>query len=76
MTVHCWMSRYEALGFTGMAEAIVALSDTWDGDGESLFDHVNDICLLGDGHDGEHEYTPTADISVTFAPAGAEDGAG
>jgi hypothetical protein len=29
-------------------------------------------CLLDDGHEGPHEWTPDKDIRIAFAPDGAE----
>jgi hypothetical protein len=37
-----------------------------DGDGST--------CLLPDGHDGPHEFTDDADITVTFAEKEEDDG--
>lgn len=31
-------------------------------------DFVGGTCMLLDGHDGPHEFTPDGDIRITFAP--------
>lgn len=67
----CWTSRYEALGYDGPTAAILGLihTDTLDHclTEEARYDWLDEVCLLADGHDGDHEYTPTAGIVVTFA---------
>lgn len=60
--MHCWKDRKEHIeethGFHS-PEHLETYSDDWR----------NGTCMLEDGHDGEHEFTPDSQIGVTFAPA-------
>lgn len=57
---HCWMGLLEFL------------REAWgDVEGYERFEQMGGepmTCLLLDGHDGEHEWTRDADITVRFAP--------
>lgn len=60
--VHCWMSKTEY-----MEEKYGHLSDEW----YEAF--ANDgICLLENGHKGEHIFTPEDKIMVTFEGENSE----
>lgn len=60
MTAHCWKGRNEWLeeryGHTS-PEYIGAIHDT------------SATCLLEDGHDGDHEWTPDSEIGISFEEA-------
>lgn len=38
----------------------------------STYSEPGKTCLLEDGHDGPHEWTPDSDITVSFAPRKGE----
>lgn len=51
--VHCWAGYLESLEFG---------SEEW----VEAFDKGDATCLLPDGHEGPHEWTPDSDIMVRF----------
>lgn len=45
-------------------------------DGLELWESIDmagATCLLPDGHDGAHEFTPDSEITVSFAPQSGRD---
>ena len=61
--VHCWTARHEAEGFTTCTDWFFAHDDKGE---EVQWEDGNAICLLEDGHEGPHEFTPESDIAVEF----------
>jgi hypothetical protein len=63
VAAHCWAGKsdyYEALyGFMSPEHAAVYFED-------------GSTCLLDDGHDGPHEWTPDNAIGITFAEEPAD----
>lgn len=62
--VHCWTGKREWAEKTfgwGSDEHLATYSE----DGDSR----DGTCMLEDGHDGDHDFTPDDQIGVTFAPA-------
>lgn len=59
LVLHCWVSRRQEIervhGWMSK-EHIETRDECWQ-DG---------ICLLQDGHEGEHEFTDTKDLTVRF----------
>jgi len=80
--VHCWVSRYEALGYPGVPEALVALGAedldrlavgsgreaeaAADGSRWYRFDVLNDLCLEEEGHGGPHRFVPEDAVVIGF----------
>jgi hypothetical protein len=62
--VHCWQGKREHTEFG---------SQEWH---DTFLDDGDGTCMLDDGHDGPHEFTPDSQIIVQFldAPAPEEKG--
>lgn len=65
MMVHCWVARYEADGYDSPL-GWLANTDLW---GDDAWDTCHAICVLADGHEGPHEFTPTSNIVISFKGA-------
>ena len=60
---HCWKDEREHI-----EEAYGVGSDEW----HAGFDGPGGTCLLLDGHDGPHEFTPDDEITVSFGTDNVE----
>ena len=58
-TIHCWASQEDEYEFG---------TDEW----AEAFNRGFGICMLPDGHDGPHVFTPPEDIAISFAPSEEE----
>lgn len=64
--LHCWMGKRDyAIDVHGWGspEHLATYSDNDEEDNDGT-------CMLPDGHDGEHEFTPDNEIGISFAPEG------
>lgn len=57
--VHCWKGKGEYMAETFGWQSDEHLAVYRDGDG---------TCLLEDGHEEEHEFTPDSETVVSFKP--------
>lgn len=65
--LHCWMDEREHLEEVhgwGTDAYWEAWRKTWSEDGEKS---LSATCMLLDGHDGPHDFTPDSNIGVFFA---------
>ena len=63
--LHCWTDEREHA-----EEVHGRLSPQW---AEVWFRDVSGTCMLPQGHDGPHQFTPDDQIGVTFAPDSADE---
>ena len=82
--VHCWKSRYEAMGYADATEALISLGEA-DLDAMAVesgraaqddengyrwyrIDVLEDMCMEEEGHLGPCRFVPEDSIVIEFAP--------